>query len=196
METSVNLKRRRDSGEGTAKKICPEQSKAGPFSQPQEKPTPPPLPPPPFPPPQILQTTQPPHQIVTLSPQQEHCLKKYHRPYQIPLPRSQSADQSQPLNLTRTHSLPSLSPSSIVSQELFPARQKQDPSASKKKTPNRQEGENQLTIKQIQQAAALCSVELEAVGDFQLRKALKPLLSLEKIQNLNVSNPVNFRSPW
>ena len=47
---------------------------------------------------------------------------------------------------------------------------------------------------QIQQAVALCSVELEAVGDFQLRKALKPLLSLEKIQNLNVSNPVNFRS--
>ena len=195
METNVNLKRRRDSGEGTAKKICPEQSKAGPSSQPQEKPTPPPLPPPPFHLPQILQTTQPPRQIVTLLPQQEHCLKKYHRPYQIPLPRSQSADWSQPLNLTRTHSLPSLSPSSIVSQELFPARQKQDPPASKKKkTPNRQEGKNQLTIKQIQQAAALCSVELEAVGDFQLRKALKPLLSLEKIQNLNVSNPVNFRS--
>ena len=65
------------------------------------------------------------------------------------------------------------------------------PPASKKR-PNRQEGENQLTILQIQQAAALCSVELEAVGDFQLRKALK--LSLDKIQNLNVSNTVNFRS--
>ena len=46
---------------------------------------------------------------------------------------------------------------------------------------------------QIQQAAALCSVELEAVGDFQLQKALKPLLSLEKSRT-NVSNPVNFRS--
>ena len=30
--------------------------------------------------------------------------------------------------------------------------------------------------------------------DFQLRKALKPLLSLEKVKNLNISNPVNFRS--
>ena len=193
METNFNLKRRRDSGEGTAKKICPEQPKAGPSSQPQKQSTPPPLPPPPFPPPQILQPTQPPYQMFTLSPQQEQCLKKYHRPYQIPLPRSQSADRSQPLNLTRTPSLPSLSPTSISSQELFPSKRKQDPPASKKKA-NRQEGEKELTITQIQQAAALCSVELEAVGDFQLRKALKPLLSLEKIQNLNVSNPVNFRS--
>ena len=119
--------------------------------------------------------------------------QKYHRPYQIPLQRSQSADRSQPLNLTRTHSLPSLSPSSIASEELFPARQRQDPPASKKKI-NRQEGEQELTIMQIQQAAALCSVELEAVGDFQLWKALNPLLSLDKIKNLNVSNPVNFRS--
>ena len=144
-------------------------------------------------PPQILQPTQPPYQMFTLSPQQEQCLKKYHRPYQIPLPRSQSADWSQPLNLTRTPSLPSLSPTMIPSQELFPAKREQDPPASKKKA-NRQEGEKELTITQIQQAAALCSVELEAVGDFQLRKALKPLLSLEKIQNLNVSNPFNFRS--
>ena len=58
----------------------------------------------------------------------------------------------------------------------------------------RQEIEEELSIKQIQKAAALCSVELEAVGDFQLRKALKPLLNFEKVQNLNVSNPTNFRS--
>ena len=176
-------------GRGPQKKICPEQPKASPSSQKQQ--TPPPLPPPPFPP-QILQPTQPPHQIVTLSPQQEQCLKKYHRPYQLPLPRSQSADRSQPLNLTRTPSLPSLSPTIISSQELFPAKRKQNPPASKKA--NQQEGEKELTIQQIQQAAALCSVELEAVAEFQLRKALKPLLSLDKIKNLNVSNPVNFRS--
>ena len=194
METSTNLKRRTDSGEGAAKKLCPEQPKAGPSSQTQQQPPPPPspLPPPPFPP-QIIQPSQPLHQIDTLSPQQEHYLKKYRRPYQIPLPRSQSADRSQPLNLTRTLSLPSLSPSAISSQELFPAthKQKHDPPAGKKT--NWQEGE-QLTIQQIQQAAALCSVELEAVGDFQLRKALKPLLSLDKIKELNVSNPANFRS--
>ncbi len=51
-----------------------------------------------------------------------------------------------------------------------------------------------LTIGQMQRAAALCSAELEAVGDFQLRKALKPLARLEKINDLKVSNPVNFRS--
>ena len=155
METSVNLKRRRDSGEGAAKKICPEQPKAGPSSQLQNQQPPPqppsPLPPPPFPP-QILQPTQTPHQIVTLSPQQEQFLKKCRRPYQIPLPKSQSADRSQPLNLTRTPSLPSLSPSAISTQELFPARQRHDPPASKKT--NRQEGE--LSIQQIQQAA-LCA---------------------------------------
>ena len=32
------------------------------------------------------------------------------------------------------------------------------------------------------------------MGDFQLRKALKPLLSFEKVNNANVSNPSNFRS--
>ena len=46
----------------------------------------------------------------------------------------------------------------------------------------------------MQRAAALCSVELEAVGDFQLRKAIKPLLNLEKINNKNIANPSNFRS--
>ena len=51
-----------------------------------------------------------------------------------------------------------------------------------------------MTIQEIQEAAALCSVELEAVSDFQLRKALKQLLNLDKVQNLNVSNPANFRS--
>ena len=193
METSTNLKRRRDSGEGAAKKLCPEQPKAGNSSQTQQPPPPPPpLPPPPFPS-QILQPSQPLHQIDTLSPKQEHYLKKYRRPYQIPLPRSQSADRSQPLNLIRTSSLSSLSPSAISSQELFPAihKQKHDPPAGKKT--NRQEGE-QLTIQQIQQAAALCSVEPEAVGNFQLRRALKLLLSLDKIKDLNVSNPANFRS--
>ena len=49
-------------------------------------------------------------------------------------------------------------------------------------------------MEQIRKAAALCSVEPEAIGDFQLRKALKPLLSLEKIKGQNVANPVNFWS--
>ena len=209
METYTNLKRRRDSGEGAAKKMCPEkpQPEAGPSSQKQPQPQSPPpslpspspstLPPPLFPPPKIsLQS--PPQQMdppSPLSPQQEHFLHKYHRPYRIPLPRSQSAERAQPSSLARTPSLPTLSPRDISSQELFPAipspKRKPDPPAGKKK-PNRQE--EKLSIGQIQRSAALCSVELEAVGDFQLRKALKPLLSLEKINDLNITNPSNFRS--
>ena len=196
METSTNLKRRRDSGEGSAKKICPEKTppEAGPSSQPSP-PVPSPLPPLPstiFPPPRIT-LPSPPQKMAPLSPQQELFFKKHHRPYKIPLPRSQSAERAQPSGLARTPSLPSLSPTDFSSQELFPAiiSPKRKPPAEKKK-PNYQEQE--LTIGQIQRAAALCSAELEAVGDFQLRKALKPLASLEKINDLKISNPVNFRS--
>ena len=130
-----------------------------------------------------------------LSPQHEQFFRKYHSPYKIPLPRSQSAERAQPSGIARTPSLPSLSPADISSQELFPAiispKRKTDPPAGKKKTSYK---ETELSIGQIQRAAALCSAELEAVGDFQLRKALKPLLSLEKVKNLNVSNPANFWS--
>ena len=133
--------------------------------------------------------------ISPLSPQQEHFFWKYHHPYKISLPRSQSAERAQPSGIARTPSLPSLSPADISSQELFPAiispKRKTDPPAEKKKPSYK---ENELSIGQIQRAAALCSAELEAVGDFQLRMALKPLLSLEKIKNLNVSNPAYFKS--
>ena len=198
METSTNLKRRRDSGEGAAKKMCPEknQSEAGPSSQPQiplpspPVPSPPPtLPPPLFPPPKIT-LQSPPQQMDSLSPQHELLFKKYHRPYKIPLPRSQSAERAQPSGLARTPSLPSLSPADLSSQELFPAII----SPKRKTDPPKKTNYKELSIGQIQRAAALCSAELEAVGDFQLRKALKPLFSLEKVKNMNVSNPANFRS--
>ena len=80
METTMNLKRRRDSGEGAAKKMCPEKThpEAGPSSQTQlplpSPPLPSPLPPPPFPPPKIT-LQSPPRQmdpLSLLSPQQEH----------------------------------------------------------------------------------------------------------------------------
>ena len=197
METSTNLKRRRDSGEGAAKKMCPEknQPEAGPSSQPQiplpspPVPSPPPtLPPTPFPPPKITLQSSP-QQMDSLSPQHE-LFKKYHHPYKIPLPRSQSAERAQPSGLARTPSLPSLSSADLSSQELFPAII----SPKRKTDPPKKTNYHELSIGQIQRAAALCSAELEAVGDFQLRKALKPLLSLEKVKNLNVSNPANFRS--
>ena len=92
METSTNLKRRRDSGDGAAKKLCPEkpQPEAGPSPQTKPQPQLPPpllpststLPPPTFTPPKIsLQS--PPQQMVPLSPlspQQEHILKKISPP--------------------------------------------------------------------------------------------------------------------
>ena len=190
METTTNLKRRRDSGEGAAKKLCPEKTppEAGPSSQPSPPvPSPlPPLPSPTFPPPKIT-LPSPPQQMAPLSPQQELFFKKHHRPYKIPLPRSQSAERAQPSGLARTPSLPSLGPTDFSSQELFPAMisPKRNPPEKKKQ---------ELTIGQMQRAAALCSAELEAVGDFQLRKALKPLARLETINNLKVSNPANFRS--
>ena len=43
---------------------------------------------------------------------------------------------------------------------------------------------------QTKKATALCSVEPEAIGDFQLRKALKPLLNLGKKKK--TCNPHNF----
>ena len=193
METSTNLKRRRDSGEGAAKKLCPGKTppEAGPSSQPSPPvPSPlPPLPSPTFPPPKIT-LPSPPQQMAPLSPQQELFLKKHYRPYKIPLPRSQSAERAQPSGLARTPSLPSLSPTDFSSQELFPAI-----ISPKRKSPTGKKKQKQeLTIGQMQRAAALCSAELEAVGDFQLRKALKPLARLEKINDLKVSNPANFRS--
>ena len=202
METTTNLKRRRDSGEGAAKKMCPEknQPEAGPSSQPQLPlpsplvPSPPlPLPPSPFPPPKIT-LQSPPQQMDPLSPQHELLFRKYHRPYKIPLPRSQSAERAQPSGLARTPSLPSLSPADISSQEQFPAiispKRKTNPPAEKKKPSYK---DNELSIGQIQRAAALCSAELEAVGDFQLRKELKPLLSLEKNQKSQCIKPHKFQ---
>ena len=156
METSTNLKRRRDSGEGAAKKCAlndlrqapTHRHKAATSSNPTSTST------------TIL---HPNLTALTTCPASWHPLtstrtvlfkkKKKRRPYQFPLPRSQSADKSQPLNLTRTSSLLSLIPSDFSTHELFPATQKEkhDPSARKK--PSGQEGET-FTIKQIQQAEA------------------------------------------
>ena len=117
------------------RQALPPQTQPQPQSPPPSLPSPSPstLPPPLFPPPKIsLQS--PPQQmdpLSPLSPQQEHFLHKYHRPYKIPLPRSQSTERAQPSSLARTPSLPTLSPRDISSQELFPAipspKRKPDP---------------------------------------------------------------------
>ena len=112
------------------KKFKPE---AGPSSQPSPPvPSPlPPLPPTIFQPPKIT-LPSPPQQMAPLSPQQELFFKKHHRPYKIPLPRSQSAERAQPLGLARTPSLPSLSPVRLlfaraIPRPSFPQKEKPAP---------------------------------------------------------------------
>ena len=44
-----------------------------------------------------------------------------------------------------------------------------------------------------EKAMALCSINLEVISDFQIRKSLKPLMDWEEIQKKKGSNPLNFR---
>ena len=148
METSTNLKRR-DSGEGAAKKVCAEPSctedplespsNAYPQKQPlpQQVPLlapfpplslpPPPLPlPPMFPPQQPPQHSQPrlPPPKLPLPTNQAHIeAPPFHhiRPHQIVhVRRSKSLERQSPPSIIRIFSLPSLSP--ISSPEFFPER--------------------------------------------------------------------------
>ena len=219
METSMNLKRRRDSGEGAAKKVCAEPSCTedpleGPSNAyPQKQPLPqqvpllapfPPLslPPPPLPLPPMFPPQQPPqHSQPPLPPpklplptNQAHIeAPPFHhiRPHQIVhVRRAKSLERQSPPSIIRTFSLPSLSP--ISSPELFPERTPpQDRSSQQqqeeKKAPNSVE-------KQQENAKKLCTIDLNAVTDHQLKKTLKPLLQLEKIDKKKVNNPLNFKS--
>ena len=95
------------------------------------------------------------------------------------------------------HPSPHLAPLRFPPRNCFPLRpqKKSDPPAPRK--PSRREAKSKnpdLRFEQIKKATALCSVEPETVADFQLRKALKPLLDLKKVKDMKVSNPVNFRS--
>ena len=85
--------------------MCPKKShpKVCPSSQTQPQP-PPPLAPPPIPPQEILLPSPPQHMDI-LTHQQELFLKRQGRPYQIPLPRSQSVDR-----LLELHHFPHLAP--------------------------------------------------------------------------------------
>ena len=70
------------------------------------------------------------------------------------------------------------------------------PSRSTTRKSNRRRAKSSspgISNDQIQRAAALCSVESRAIGDFQRRKALKQVLDLERVQKKKTCNPVNFR---
>ena len=172
----------------------------------------PPLPPltlPPLPPPPQYQT--PPEQQCSQPSQSPELL--HHppqppktRPHQIlHMARSQSQDRLSPQNLLRTFSLPSLSPSS--SPELLPAASPAATPAEKepvtepatadsapRRSRRKAKATNQdFTEEPCRKAVAMCTVGLESVTDHQLRKSLKPLLNLEKVNGKRVCNPSNFR---
>ena len=254
METAMNLKRRRNSEEGAAKKKCsgppcPEDPLEGPSnayppkqSLHQQVPLhvpllphfpplslpPPPLPLPALPPPQYcipqnatLEPLQPPQYLQPPQPplpppkppqppqppqpiDQEHSKPPHHfrqlpkvRPHQIlHVARSHSLERQPSPKFIRTLSLPSLSPSS--SPELFPERIPTPVSiaADPLTTPSRQQAKaaNSAVKDQCRKATELCSIETDSVRDHQLRKILKQLIQLEKVDKKKISNPLNFKS--
>ena len=242
METATNLKRRRSSGEGAAKKVCSgppclEEPLEGPSNvfSPKPKPLPQqaplnlqfpppllslpppilpllpppplPLPPPPLPqnrtpqhappeqkcsqPPQVLQPSQSP-QPPKLSHYPPHSPKT--RPHQIShIARSQSHER-----LSQRSLLSGIVPSSNTRRERTSNRTSKRSSDWRSRTeeiPGQTKAANEeLTEEQCRKAVALCTVGLESVTDYQLRKTLKPLIDLEKINGKRVCNPTNFRS--
>ena len=241
METTTNLKRRRSSGEGAAKKVCSgppcsEDPLEGPSNAlppkpllqqaPPQLPFPPliplpppilPLPPPPPPPlaPPLAPLPPPQHHTPQHVPPEQKCSQPPKvlqllqspqppktRPHQIQtIARAQSHERLSQKSLWRTYSLPSLSPPS--SPELFPittpAEKEKEKPVPKDSTPKRSRQQTKAANKdpideQCRKAVALCTVGLESVTDYQLRKTLKPLLDCEKIDGKRVCNPMNFRS--
>ena len=123
-------------------------------------------------------------------------------PYQIVhMGRSHSLERHSPKSLLRTPSLPSLSPS--PSPELFPelipieieaAVADSTPKLSRRKAKVTNPENLDLTNEQCRKAAALCTVGPESIADHQVRRSLRPLLDLERINQKRTCNPVNCRS--
>ena len=112
--------------------------------------------------------------------------------------RPHSLERQFPQSQPRTLFLPS--PSLSSSPELFPELIQAEPApaapeARPKPARRQAKQENQdVTDEQYRKAVAFCTVGLESVTDYQLRKLLKPLLNLEKVQKKRICNLVNFKS--
>ena len=119
--------------------------------------------------------------------------------------RALSLERPTQKNLLRTLSLPSLSP--LSSPELFPDLTQEDPepaatdpAAELAPRSSRWQAKavncdnQEPTEDQCRKAMALCTVGLESVTDYQLRKSLKPLLDFDRVNRKRICNPVNFRS--
>ena len=159
METIVNLKKRRDSGEGYFKKDLQQHSSPtrplgehilyGATTSP-------------LPTPQILSTT-------TTSPSTTNKSTS-----------DSISTLTYPLLLLLSRILPQ-KPVSIRSETHLP-HNKPTQRRTKSVSP-------EMNEENVENAAALCSVDPEVIGDFQIRKALKPLLNFENIKEKRVSNP-------
>ena len=175
METKTNLKRRRESGEGSAKKIYPN-------TPPQHDPL-------------EGTSTMVPQAPLFPSPEKHH-----------PSPQKQPSSPQQQKSPPHAPSLPSLTLSSFFSPELFPLKKKVNRFQSEARPPLPPPPKSQQIrrrtkpvspekkISTFEKAAALCAIDPEAIRDFQLKKTLKQLLDLERVNNKMVANPMNFRN--
>ena len=142
-----------------------------------------------------------------LNPSKFYNYHNPHNPKDSPSPninnsKSTVSRETLPKSLLKTYSLPSLSP--LSSPELFPIATLAEKEAISKPVPtdstpkrSRQQAKaanKDLIDEQCRKAVALCTVGLESVTYYQLRKTLKPLLDCEKIDGKRVCNPTNFRS--
>ena len=155
-------------------------------------------PPEPLQPPQYIQPPLPPPQspqppLPTETPPFQPQLKNFRRHQIVHTRRAQSLERPSPQKIARSLSLPSLSP--ISSPELFPERTPIPTNPQTTSSQHEKEAANSADTEKDQQLKAkhLCTVGAEAVTDHQLKKMLKPLLQLEKVDKKKVNNPFNFK---
>ena len=161
MDITLNLKRRRDSGEGQIKKHF-KTPKPQPQQQPQQEKSP--------------SKEQVPHQQTHShpTPPPNHPTPSQNHPTSPPLAPPEPFHPLPILSLLQLHT-------ELSKRPRFSPRTGCN-AAQQKKLGVELSQSRLLKTGNIQEAVALCSTDLESISDFQLRKALKPLLDLEKIR--------------
>ena len=191
METAVNLKRR-DRGEGHAKKLCPNtplhQSSYKGKTHPSPK--------------------KPPikNDLINTPGKDNPPDKNIPKinPNKTPLKNSSSSKNPTPNKPTPLKArvypfVPSHPPLSLLLNSPYTKGHNPRLELSLKTMkagdePNRSRRRKTKNRKNLFQTAVdLSSIKLEAIADFQLRKKLKPLIDLEMIDNKLIRNPFNFR---
>ena len=192
MWTTINLKRRRDSGERHAKKLCPNTPPQQTSSKEKTLPNP---------------KKSPIKNDPINSPGKNNPSDK-NNPNNTLLKNSSFSKNPTPNKPTplkpRVHPFILLSPRLPLSppeHTLHPRTQSETralskDSESRRRTKSVSPVENKAKQEKknlFQTAVNLCFTKMEAFADFQLKKKLKPLIDQEIIQNKLVCNPFNFR---